>query len=154
MKKVSDLAELMVQIQQQLASLEKKIDIVINRPQERPFEGKRNFTPPQRFDPAQRILHKAVCADCKKECEVPFRPTGDRPVYCKECFSKRKASEPFKQGGDHRHAEPRHTDSRHAESGHAESRHSPKAPYYKRYTGDRKAGTGKRKSAGKRKKRE
>ncbi|MBF0494054.1 MAG: hypothetical protein HQL28_02845 [Candidatus Omnitrophica bacterium] len=34
--------------------------------------------------------YKAVCADCKKECEVPFKPSGDRPVYCKDCFSKRK----------------------------------------------------------------
>ena len=37
-----------------------------------------------------REMHKATCADCKKECEVPFKPSGDRPVYCKECFSKRK----------------------------------------------------------------
>ena len=37
-----------------------------------------------------REMFKAVCAECKKECEVPFRPSGDRPVYCKECFSKRK----------------------------------------------------------------
>ena len=37
-----------------------------------------------------REMHKAVCADCKKECEVPFKPSGDRPVYCKDCFSKRK----------------------------------------------------------------
>ena len=40
----------------------------------------------------ERVLHKAVCADCHKECEIPFKPTGDRPVYCKECFSKRKES--------------------------------------------------------------
>ena len=39
-----------------------------------------------------REMHKAVCADCKKECEVPFRPSGDRPVYCKECFGKRKGA--------------------------------------------------------------
>lgn len=39
-----------------------------------------------------REMFKAVCADCKKECEVPFKPSGDRPVYCKECFSKRKTS--------------------------------------------------------------
>ena len=39
-----------------------------------------------------REMHKATCADCKKECEVPFKPSGDRPVYCKECFSKRKDS--------------------------------------------------------------
>lgn len=37
-----------------------------------------------------REMHKAVCAECKKECEVPFKPSGDRPVYCKDCFMKRK----------------------------------------------------------------
>lgn len=42
------------------------------------------------FGGAPREMHKATCADCKKECEVPFKPSGDRPVYCKECFSKRK----------------------------------------------------------------
>ncbi|MAG26156.1 hypothetical protein CMI47_11395, partial [Candidatus Pacearchaeota archaeon] len=26
---------------------------------------------------------------CKKECEVPFKPTeGGRPVYCRDCFQK------------------------------------------------------------------
>ncbi|MBI3021482.1 MAG: DNA-directed RNA polymerase [Candidatus Omnitrophica bacterium] len=39
-----------------------------------------------------REMHKAVCAECKKECEVPFKPSGDRPVYCRDCFSKRKQS--------------------------------------------------------------
>lgn len=39
-----------------------------------------------------REMHKATCADCKQECEVPFKPSGDRPVYCKNCFSKRKGS--------------------------------------------------------------
>ncbi|MEK6564172.1 MAG: CxxC-x17-CxxC domain-containing protein [Candidatus Omnitrophota bacterium] len=37
-----------------------------------------------------REMHKAVCAECKKECEVPFKPKDERPVYCKDCFSKRK----------------------------------------------------------------
>ena len=37
-----------------------------------------------------REMHKATCADCSKECEVPFKPSGDRPVYCRECFAKRK----------------------------------------------------------------
>ncbi len=44
------------------------------------------------FGGGQREMHKATCADCQKECEVPFKPSGDRPVYCKECFSKRKDS--------------------------------------------------------------
>ena len=34
--------------------------------------------------------HKAVCADCKQDCEVPFKPTEGRPVYCKECYPKHR----------------------------------------------------------------
>ncbi|MFA5364313.1 MAG: CxxC-x17-CxxC domain-containing protein [Candidatus Bathyarchaeia archaeon] len=35
-------------------------------------------------------MHKATCAECKKECEVPFKPNGTKPVYCRECFAKRR----------------------------------------------------------------
>ena len=38
-----------------------------------------------------REMHPAVCAECNKDTEVPFLPTGDRPVYCSDCFSKRPA---------------------------------------------------------------
>jgi CxxC-x17-CxxC domain-containing protein len=38
-----------------------------------------------------REMHKAVCSECKKECEVPFKPNGKKPVYCKECFSKHRS---------------------------------------------------------------
>jgi len=38
---------------------------------------------------APREMHKAICAECKKECEVPFKPEGDRPVYCKDCYAKK-----------------------------------------------------------------
>jgi CxxC-x17-CxxC domain-containing protein len=34
-----------------------------------------------------REMHKAVCSKCKKECEVPFKPTEGKPVYCRECFA-------------------------------------------------------------------
>ena len=37
-----------------------------------------------------REMHKAVCSECKKECEVPFKPMEGRPIYCKDCYSKRK----------------------------------------------------------------
>ncbi len=37
-----------------------------------------------------REMHKVTCAECGKETEVPFKPDGSRPVYCKECFQKRK----------------------------------------------------------------
>ena len=40
----------------------------------------------------KREWHKAVCDQCKKECEVPFKPIKDKPVYCKECYAERKAA--------------------------------------------------------------
>ncbi len=42
---------------------------------------------------APREMHDAVCAQCGKETQVPFRPSGDRPVYCSDCFSKQPTSQ-------------------------------------------------------------
>src|SRR3989344_2908023 len=33
-------------------------------------------------------MHQAICSECGNKCEVPFRPTGDKPVYCSQCFGK------------------------------------------------------------------
>jgi CxxC-x17-CxxC domain-containing protein len=38
----------------------------------------------------KREMHKVTCAKCNKETEVPFKPDGSRPVYCRECFQKNK----------------------------------------------------------------
>ena len=39
---------------------------------------------------APREMHKATCADCGKECEVPFKPDGSKPVYCRDCYQKHR----------------------------------------------------------------
>ena len=44
------------------------------------------------FSQGPREMHPAVCAECGQDTTVPFRPRGDRPVYCSDCFSKRPAS--------------------------------------------------------------
>jgi CxxC-x17-CxxC domain-containing protein len=44
----------------------------------------------QRRDFGPREMHKAVCSECGKETEVPFKPAADRPVFCRDCFMKRK----------------------------------------------------------------
>jgi CxxC-x17-CxxC domain-containing protein len=31
-------------------------------------------------------MHDVVCAKCGKDTQVPFKPTGDKPVYCRDCF--------------------------------------------------------------------
>lgn len=85
-----DLIGLVNKMREQLISLEQKVDILINRPLKQSFKNndrlrERNFT-------------QAVCSECGKECEIPFKPTGDRPVYCRDCFSARNDSRPFKGG--------------------------------------------------------
>jgi CxxC-x17-CxxC domain-containing protein len=47
------------------------------------FRGRRDFGGP-------REMHKATCADCGCECEVPFKPTEGRPVYCRDCLPKHR----------------------------------------------------------------
>jgi len=43
-------------------------------------------------------MHQATCAECGATCEVPFKPTGDRPVYCSNCFKGKEASGPSRFG--------------------------------------------------------
>lgn len=48
------------------------------------------FNGNQGGDFGPREMHKTKCSDCKKDCEVPFKPIEGKPVYCRECYSKRK----------------------------------------------------------------
>lgn len=34
-------------------------------------------------------MHKAICSECGEKCEVPFKPTGDKPVLCSNCFESK-----------------------------------------------------------------
>ncbi len=38
-----------------------------------------------------RQTFEAPCADCGKMAQLPFQPTGARPVYCSDCFQSRRA---------------------------------------------------------------
>jgi CxxC-x17-CxxC domain-containing protein len=44
------------------------------------------------YSQGPRETHPVVCAECGKDTTVPFLPRGDSPVYCSDCFSKRRAS--------------------------------------------------------------
>lgn len=35
-------------------------------------------------------MHKVICDECKKPCEVPFLPTAGKPVYCSVCFGGKR----------------------------------------------------------------
>jgi CxxC-x17-CxxC domain-containing protein len=36
-----------------------------------------------------REMFPAICASCGKETQVPFQPSGDKPVYCRDCYQSR-----------------------------------------------------------------
>jgi len=42
----------------------------------------------------QRQMFTVTCDSCGKECQVPFEPREGRPVYCSDCFTKIKNSQP------------------------------------------------------------
>ncbi len=44
------------------------------------------------YSQGPREMHPVVCAECGKDTTVPFRPRGDRPVYCSDCFSKQRTA--------------------------------------------------------------
>jgi len=37
-----------------------------------------------------REYFMAICNECGKEAQLPFKPRGDRPIFCSECFDKKR----------------------------------------------------------------
>ncbi len=35
-------------------------------------------------------MHDAICDNCGKSCQVPFRPTSGKPIYCSSCFESQR----------------------------------------------------------------
>jgi CxxC-x17-CxxC domain-containing protein len=54
--------------------------------------GFRSDRSPEFFD--------VTCDKCGKECKVPFKPTGDRPVLCSECFRNKGDSSSSRNSSD------------------------------------------------------
>ena len=52
------------------------------------FGGNRGGFGGGRDDRGPREMFKTTCSNCGKDCEVPFRPTNGKPVYCSDCFEK------------------------------------------------------------------
>ena len=54
------------------------------------FERNNNRSNFRGDDSRPRDMHKATCAECGEQCEVPFKPTEGKPVYCRDCYRKKK----------------------------------------------------------------
>ncbi len=120
-----DLVAVMTKLTERLAAVESKVDRLLNqnngqRPQHqqhhqpqhhhnRPQQPQHNYNQPApQHQHSGKVTYPAVCAECRKQCELPFKPSQDRPGYCKECFMKRKSR--FNQGN---HGNTSHVPSMH-----------------------------------------
>jgi CxxC-x17-CxxC domain-containing protein len=103
-KKKVDAGDLLLESQARFDAIEDKLDALLSKIaglsrmvsterdpgfKTRASVGKKPPIPQDR-KPRERKMYKVTCAQCKKECEVPFRPITDRPVYCKTCYSDRR----------------------------------------------------------------
>jgi len=142
------VAGLINKMQQQLGAMEEKLDILISQSSKRPFEKSHSQNPSRRFNNfhrhdrgrqgnghRERTYTRVICADCNKECEIPFKPNGGRPVYCKECFSKRKTGNSFNTNRDNRPKERNFPREHHFDKRQGEKRQKPdkkKKPFFAR----------------------
>lgn len=53
-----------------------------------------------------RQLFDVTCASCGKPAQVPFKPSGNRPVYCRDCYRQQRGESDqrggFNRGRDNR----------------------------------------------------
>ncbi len=50
-----------------------------------------NDRPNRDFTPREPVKGNWECAGCKAAItELPFAPTGDRPIYCRDCWRKQR----------------------------------------------------------------
>jgi len=69
----------------------------------RSFGGKPSFGGQGGRGNSRPQMHRATCDECGNQCEVPFRPSGEKPVFCNDCFAYSRDS----QGPTRRNDSPR-----------------------------------------------
>jgi len=52
------------------------------------FEGNRGGG-----DRGPVFMHDAICSDCSKKCQVPFKPMSGKPIFCNDCFGGKRGSD-------------------------------------------------------------
>ena len=57
-------------------------------------ERANDFSKRRGKDSGKSSMHQAICDNCGKECEVPFKPTSGKPIFCSNCFEKNQYENP------------------------------------------------------------
>lgn len=62
----------------------------VEEPTSGPTPPTDDATTPAGTDQQGRQLYNVKCAKCGKQTQVPFKPSGDRPVYCRDCYMEQR----------------------------------------------------------------
>ncbi len=57
-------------------------------------------------------VHETVCDKCGEKCDVPFKPTGGKPIYCRSCFRQNNSGSSDRGTGRFEKFEDRHSSDR------------------------------------------
>jgi len=69
---------------------------------------KKDFSKKRSNDFGRPSMHQATCDSCGKACEVPFKPTSGKPIFCSNCFEKGQNDSPKKFSRDRNDRNDRH----------------------------------------------
>jgi len=67
-----------------------KVEEPVEEPVSSPTAPAGEAATPAGTDQQGRQLYNVTCAKCGKQTQVPFKPTGDRPVYCRDCYMEQR----------------------------------------------------------------
>ncbi len=60
------------------------------------FTKSHSFVPRRTaYGPDSKEPHKTTCDGCHAPCEVPFKPNGKKPVYCRNCYKGKETTTAF-----------------------------------------------------------
>jgi len=70
---------------------EKPVEVpVVEEPSVSPAVPADDTAAPAGTDQLGRQLYDVKCSKCGKQTQVPFKPSGDRPVYCRDCYMEQR----------------------------------------------------------------
>ncbi len=55
------------------------------------YDSDRGYSGGGGYSRGPREMFEAVCSECGGVARVPFQPSGDKPVYCSNCFESRRS---------------------------------------------------------------
>ena len=65
-------------------------EVKVEEPVSKPTAPIDDAVTPAGTDQLGRQLYNVKCAKCGKQTQVAFKPSGDRPVYCRDCYMEQR----------------------------------------------------------------